>query len=112
MTLVSAPPETKAAAAPSGKVRKRRWRRAVSPLLILALWEIGARAGLIPEDKLPAPSVVLRTGWRLAADGTLGHHLFDSLTRAAVGLLIGGTLALVLGSLAGLLRLGDDAIDP
>jgi sulfonate transport system permease protein len=112
MTLVSARPETKTAAAPAGRTGKQRWRRAVSPLLILSLWEIGARAGLIPEDKLPAPSVVLRTGWRLAADGTLAHHLLDSLTRAAVGLLIGGVLALVLGSLAGLLRLGDDAIDP
>ncbi|GAA0536946.1 ABC transporter permease [Paractinoplanes ferrugineus] len=112
MTLVSARPDSATAAVPAGKVRKRRWRRAVSPLLILGLWQAGAGAGVIPADKLPAPSAVLRTGWRLAADGTLGHHLFDSLTRAVVGLLIGGTLALVLGSLAGLLRLGDEAIDP
>ncbi|MET0416461.1 MAG: ABC transporter permease, partial [Actinoplanes sp.] len=75
-------------------------------------WEIAAQAGLISPDKLPAPSTVLQTGWRLTADGTLGHHLLDSLTRAAAGLLIGGTLALVLGATAGLLRLGDDAIDP
>ncbi|GIF20983.1 sulfonate transport system permease protein [Actinoplanes tereljensis] len=110
MTLVAARPSTEAAPAPAKKTR--RWRRLVSPLLILAVWEIAAQAGLISSDKLPAPSTVLQTGWRLTADGTLGHHLLDSLTRAAVGLLIGGTLALVLGSLAGLLRLGDDAIDP
>jgi sulfonate transport system permease protein len=110
MTLVAAPPAVEAPARPAKK--NRRWRRLVSPLAILAVWELGARAGAIPEDKLPAPSTVLHTGWRLAADGTLGHHLVDSLTRAAIGLLIGGTLALVLGSMAGLLRLGDDAIDP
>ncbi|GAA2626915.1 ABC transporter permease [Paractinoplanes durhamensis] len=111
MTLVAVPAEV-TSAAPPPTVRRRRWRRLVSPVVILALWEAAAQAGLISAEKLPAPSVVLRTGWRLAADGTLGHHLFDSLTRAALGLLIGGSLALVLGSLAGLLRVGDDAIDP
>jgi len=109
MTLVAAPAET---GTPAAAPERTRRRRLVSPLLIVALWEIAARTGAIPEEKLPAPSTVLQTGWRLAADGTLGHHLLDSLTRAAAGLLIGGTLALILGSLAGLLRLGDDAIDP
>jgi sulfonate transport system permease protein len=114
MTVVAAPDAAVAddvATAPP-RARRIRWQRAVSPVLILVLWETAARAGLIPADKLPAPSTVFRTGWRLAADGTLGHHLLDSLTRAAIGLLIGGTLALVLGAAAGLIRLGDDAIDP
>jgi sulfonate transport system permease protein len=117
-TLVSAPDaevaeDVAVAAVPARPARRRvRWQRLVSPVLILVVWEAAARAGLIGEDKLPAPSTVLRTGWRLAADGTLGAHLLDSLTRAAIGLAIGGVLALVLGSVAGLLRSGDDAIDP
>ncbi|MFG1673666.1 ABC transporter permease [Micromonospora sp. NPDC049282] len=90
----------------------RRWRRLVSPLALVLAWEVAARAGLLPAEKLPAPSTVLATGWRLAADGTLGVHLRDSLTRAALGLLVGGGLALVLGAAAGLLRLGDDLVDP
>ncbi|MCO8275895.1 ABC transporter permease [Actinoplanes sp. TRM 88003] len=113
MTLVAAPDTEVASTAAPGRVKRRiRWQRALSPVLILALWEAAARAGLIAADKLPAPSTVLQTGWRLARDGTLGDHLLDSLTRAALGLLIGGTLALILGSVAGLLRAGDDAIDP
>ena len=116
MTLVQAPSAAAAddiALAPPARTRRRlRWQRVVSPVLILIVWEAGARAGLIPAEKLPAPTSVLRTGWRLAADGTLGDHLLTSLTRAAAGLLIGGTLALVLGATAGLLRIGDDAIDP
>jgi sulfonate transport system permease protein len=115
MTLVQAPSAAVAddiALAPPPPRRRLRWQRVVSPVLILVLWEAGARTGLIPAEKLPAPTSVLRTGWRLAADGTLGDHLLTSLTRAAAGLLIGGTLALVLGATAGLLRLGDDAIDP
>ncbi|MEU7792177.1 ABC transporter permease [Micromonospora tulbaghiae] len=90
----------------------RRWRRAVSPVVLVLGWEVAARTGLLAPEKLPAPSAVLATGWRLASDGTLGVHLLDSLTRAALGLLIGGGLALVLGAAAGLLRLGDDLVDP
>jgi sulfonate transport system permease protein len=115
MTLIAAPDTEVAddvAAAPPRRPRRLRMRRAISPILIFALWEAASRGGLISADKLPAPSTVLHTGWRLAADGTLGQHLLDSLTRAVAGLLIGGTLALILGATAGLLRLGDDAIDP
>ncbi|MFB9445518.1 ABC transporter permease [Dactylosporangium vinaceum] len=90
----------------------RRWRRAVSPLLLLAAWEGGVRGGLLDPDRLPAPSTVLATGWRLAADGTLGGYLLNSLQRAVLGLLIGGLLGLALGTAAGLVRLGDDAVDP
>nr|WP_259275776.1 ABC transporter permease [Micromonospora chalcea] len=84
----------------------------MSPVVLVLAWEMAARTGLLAAEKLPAPSAVLATGWRLARDGTLGVHLLDSLTRAALGLLIGGGLALVLGAAAGLLRLGDDLVDP
>ncbi|MFI6131601.1 ABC transporter permease [Micromonospora sp. NPDC051141] len=90
----------------------RRWWRLVSPVALVVAWEAAARTGLLSAEKLPAPSTVLATGARLAADGTLGTHLLDSLTRAALGLLIGGGLALALGAAAGLLRLGDDLVDP
>lgn len=106
------------AAPPSAAPRSRstrarhRWRRAVTPLTLLLGWQAASQAGLLPPEKLSAPSEVARTAWRLAADGTLGHHLLDSLTRAGIGLAVGGTLALVLGATAGLLRLGDDLIDP
>jgi sulfonate transport system permease protein len=80
--------------------------------VLLGAWELLARIGALPATKLPAPSSVLSTGWRLAVEGTLGTHLVDSLTRAAIGLAIGGSLALALGATAGLLRLGDDLVDP
>ncbi len=112
-TLAEAPDVVAAAPAAAARPRKRRrWQRVVSPVALLALWEAGARAGVIPEEKLPAPSLVLATGWRLARDGTLGEHLGDSLTRAGVGLAVGGVLALALGAVAGLLRVGDDLVDP
>ncbi|MEV4282564.1 ABC transporter permease [Actinoplanes xinjiangensis] len=90
----------------------RRWHRLISPLTLLVLWETAARTGLLPEEKVPAPSLVAETGRRLAVDGSLWEHLFDSLTRAATGLAIGGTLAVALAATAALLRIGDNAIDP
>ncbi|GLZ03560.1 ABC transporter permease [Actinomadura sp. NBRC 104412] len=89
-----------------------RLRRLTTPVVLLVLWEGAARAGVLPPDKLSAPSAVLEAGWRLSADGTLGGSLLDSLRRAVLGLVIGGALALVLGAVAGLLRLGDDLVDP
>ncbi|MDG9676752.1 ABC transporter permease subunit [Micromonospora sp. DH14] len=113
-TLVEAPDEIAAAApvVPRRQRPARRWRRVVSPAVLVLGWELAARTGLLAAEKLPAPSDVLATGWRLSRDGTLGIHLLDSLTRAGAGLLIGGLLALALGTVAGLLRLGDDLVDP
>jgi sulfonate transport system permease protein len=116
MTTTATPVAVTARAVPGPGRRRpgrhRRWQRAVSPLAIVLLWEAAARGGVLPPEKLPAPSAVLRTGWRLTLDGTLGEHLGASLVRAGIGLAVGGALALVLGVTAGLLRRGDDLIDP
>ncbi|MEU1677816.1 ABC transporter permease [Micromonospora zamorensis] len=113
-TLAEAPAEIAAAppVAPRRLRPTRRWWRLVSPVALVLGWELASRTGLLAPEKLPAPSDVLATGWRLGRDGTLGVHLLDSLTRAGAGLVIGGVLALALGTLAGLLRLGDDLVDP
>ncbi|MFF0251462.1 ABC transporter permease [Micromonospora zamorensis] len=105
---IAAPPPV----APRRLRPARRWWRLASPVALVLGWELASRTGLLAPEKLPAPSDVLATGWRLSRDGTLGVHLLDSLTRAGAGLLIGGVLALALGALAGLLRLGDDLVDP
>jgi len=89
-----------------------QYRRLVTPVVLVSAWEGAGRAGVLPHEKLPPPSEVLAAGWRLAADGSLWVHLGESVQRALTGLLIGGALALVLGAAAGLLRIGDDLIDP
>ncbi|XVQ13723.1 ABC transporter permease [Spirillospora sp. CA-255316] len=91
---------------------KFRKRRLTTPVVLLVLWEGAARVGALSREKLPPPSQVIEAGWRLSSDGTLGGYLADSLQRAVLGLLIGGSLALVLGAVAGLVRLGDDLVDP
>ena len=65
------------------------------PLLLLGLWELLARAGVIAPNVLPAPSSVGTTAWRLTETGELPTHLWESLKRAAIGLAIGGSIGLV-----------------
>jgi sulfonate transport system permease protein len=84
----------------------------LSPVLLVLAWQAVTGAGLVPPDKLPAPTAVLAAAGRLIADGTLGAHLAQSLTRAVVGLALGGGVGLLCGAVAGLVRLGDDLIDP
>ncbi len=97
--------------APPRKRRSRQWLRALSPLAILALWQIGCSTGVISSRTLAAPSQVIAGFLELTADGALQHHLLVSLIRVvkgmSVALLVGGSLAL----LAGLSRTGEYVID-
>ncbi len=59
-TLVEAPEEVKTAApvVPRRQPPARRWRRVVSPVVLVLGWELAARTGLLAAEKLPAPSDV------------------------------------------------------
>lgn len=83
----------------------------LSPLVLVVLWELLARAGVISTTVLPAPSVVAVTGGRLILSGELPHHLFVSCVRAFSGLFIGVTLGLTLGVVVGFWKLGDALLD-
>ncbi|GEP55004.1 ABC transporter permease [Reyranella soli] len=74
----------------------------LSPLLILVLWEIVVRAGLLDARIVPAPSMILETFKSLIESGELARHVGVSLTRVFVGLLLGAMPGLVVGTLMGL----------
>ncbi|WP_313805524.1 ABC transporter permease [Sphingobium sp.] len=86
-----------------------RW---LSPVLLLLLWELGSRSGLIPERTLAAPSAVIGTLAEMLWSGELPANLLVSFARVAAGLLIGIGLGLALGLVAGLSRTGELAVDP
>lgn len=86
-----------------------RW---LSPVLLLLLWELGSRTGLIPERTLAAPSAVLGTLVEMVVSGELPSNLLVSFARVAVGLVIGVGLGTTLGLIAGLSRGGEIAVDP
>ena len=93
----------------AGGPLRTRW---LSPLLLLLVWEIGSRSGLIPEQVLASPSSVIGTMFGMIASGELPANLLTSLARAAAGLAIGLLLGVIFGLAAGLSRSGDAAIDP
>jgi sulfonate transport system permease protein len=81
-------------------------------VLLLALWQAGSSVGLVPEQKIASPLQILATGKQLVLDGTLGSETLVSVQRVAVGFAIGAVIGVVLAVVAGLNRLGEDAVDP
>jgi sulfonate transport system permease protein len=86
-----------------------RW---LSPLLLLAVLELGSRTGVIPERTLAAPSKVLATLYDMILSGELADNLWISFLRILAGLAIGVTTGIVLALVAGLSRQGEVAVDP
>jgi len=107
-------------ARPARQARRRRyrgWYRLISPVAVVLLWQLLSSAGLIPAQKLPPPTAIWHTAATLVttnspAYGTLQDAMLVSLERMAVGFAIGGTVAVLLALVAGLSRLGENAIDP
>jgi sulfonate transport system permease protein len=107
------------APAQAGRRQRRQWGwyRLISPVAVIALWQLLSSAGLIPADKLPPPTTVWHTAVSLVttsspAYGTLQGAMLVSLQRMAVGFAVGGTIAVLLALVAGLSRLGENAVDP
>ena len=109
-----------AASATTAPAARRRTRRAarttairwLSPLAILALWQLASSTGLLDERTLASPLELARTARELLESGQLTDAIGVSLRRALVGLLIGGVAGVVLGTIAGLSKLGDAVVDP
>jgi sulfonate transport system permease protein len=112
--LVDPGPELEAPLAPRHRSRGRSARfglRVLVPLLGLGLWWLIAAIRLVPPNLLPSPAQIARTFWTLLTTQDLLGQLGVSLTRAAVGLFVGGTIGLVLGITVGLSRLGEELVD-
>ena len=111
---------TRSTGAKRSSVRRFRssgWHRWVSPLLLLALWQLASSAGIVSAQKVPSPATVWSTAVHLvttdtAAYGTLQGAMAASLERMAIGFSIGAIAAIGLALVAGLSRLGEHALDP
>ncbi|WP_236791500.1 ABC transporter permease subunit [Amycolatopsis sp. GM8] len=83
----------------------------LTPVAVLVIWELAARLGLLSQQVLPAPTIVLAKAGELIADGQLPENLLASLQRAATGFLIGAATGLGLGLLVGLSRIAESFLD-
>lgn len=95
----------------SGNARERI-QMLVAPIILLLLWELAARLGVVDVTYFPAPSSIANTLFDLAASGELWQHTYISLQRLAFGFLIGGVPAVILGLLMGLYHPIRMIVDP
>jgi sulfonate transport system permease protein len=83
----------------------------VVPFLLLFIWQLTSKMGILSAKTLPAPSDVLIAAVELTQSGELFHHVWVSLGRALIGFLIGGSIGFILGLVNGLFRTSEMLID-
>ena len=81
---------------------RNRWLSLLSPVLLLAFWELAVRVGWLDYRFYSSPSEVFSKLAELIADGQIFRDLGISLTRIALGFLLGGIPAVVVGLLMGI----------
>jgi sulfonate transport system permease protein len=84
----------------------------VSPIAIVVIWQLLSSAGVLDERTLASPLQIASAAADLWEAGKLQDALPISLQRVALGFLIGGLIGTTLAVVAGLSRIGEDALDP
>jgi ABC-type nitrate/sulfonate/bicarbonate transport system permease component len=84
----------------------------LSPLALLLLWEILARAGVIDTRFFPAPSSIVQSLVATTKSGELSENTWISLQRLFWGFVVGAIPALVLGVAMGLNRYVRAVLEP
>ncbi|MGE7369033.1 ABC transporter permease [Neorhizobium sp. NPDC001467] len=87
-------------------------RRLISPLAIVALWQLASTTGLLSPRILAGPGDIISTAGRLIASGELISGLIVSFLRVLAGFSIALVLGILLALISGLSRLGETIIDP
>ncbi len=81
-------------------------------MVLLAIWQLGSALGIIPQDVLPAPSLIVEAGIEVIENGQLADALRVSGLRVVEGLLLGGLVGVALGTAVGLSRWIEATVDP
>ncbi|WP_232678656.1 ABC transporter permease [Nocardioides sp. R-C-SC26] len=86
--------------------------RALSPVFVLVTWQTASWTGVLSERTLASPLSLIETAQTLIASGELQEAVLVSLQRASIGFVLGAGIAVTLGTIVGLSRVGDALIDP
>lgn len=90
----------------------RAGRRWISPVVLLAVWQLASSTGTLSPQELASPTDIVSEGWDLLADGRLETALAASLQRVVIGFAVGAVAGLVFGAVSGLSRWGEALLDP
>jgi ABC-type nitrate/sulfonate/bicarbonate transport system permease component len=88
------------------------WRRLLSPLGVLLLWELAARAHWIDVRLIPAPGTIFAELGRLTLSGDLPRALLVSLYRVAAGFAIAAAIGVAIGALMARSAVAETILDP
>lgn len=92
--------------------RLPRWLfKLISPIALVVFWQVLSSTGVLSDDTLASPATVAGTAVELWDEGRLQEAIAASMQRVGAGLVIGVVAAIVLATLSGLFRRGEDIID-
>lgn len=87
-------------------------RRSGSLLVVLVLWELLVRAGVLDYRFFPSPTAVIETLIRLTASGEMPADIAISLQRVLLGFSLGTLLGLILGLATGWSKVVETIVEP
>jgi NitT/TauT family transport system permease protein len=91
----------------------RRVARNAFPFIVVgALWEIVAHAGLFPARFFPPLETIAAAFARLTVSGVLPHHALDTLIRLLLGFTLAAIVGVAVGILMGRSRRAEDILLP
>ena len=76
----------------------------LTPLVLLGLWELAARTGVLDARLFTPPSEIAQRGWEMIVSGELWGHIAATVARLAVGLVLGAVAGILAGLLMGVWR--------
>ncbi len=94
------------------KTAKERLITTVSPLAVLALWQLLSELRILDARYVPSPTDIAAAAWHLALSGELWTHIAATLYRLVLGFLIGSIPGILIGMLMGLSWVFRAAVDP
>lgn len=93
--------------------KHERWiLGSILPIILIIVWDLAGRAGLVEAYLLPTPTRIIQEIFNMAIEGTLFGHIGITLGRVAVGFTFGTLFAVILGSAVGYFNLAEKIMDP
>lgn len=83
-----------------------------TPVVLLLLWQLAAKAGWIDARLFTPPSEILARGWELSVNGKLWANVVPTVGRLAVGLVLGSLAGVIAGLFMGAWRPLRAAVGP